>query len=119
MTNKINTADYTAEEIIQDLKENSIEKVLQKHNLTFKELIHIQKNKALTTDNKPRYITRNKKNNTYKITKVMDKKTHHYGTYNSLQDAQTIVAELKKHYWNKDKLETIKKKHNIKEYNEK
>lgn len=116
----IKTEDYTAETIINDLKQYSIEEVLRKHSLTWKELIYIQSQKALYTPSSkknPSHISRTKRR-TYSVNKCMDKRTLNYGEYRTRREAEVIVRELKKVYWNKDKLESIKLEYGIREYNE-
>lgn len=116
----INTEQYTAETIINELKNKTIDDVLKKYNLTLQELFYIQSKKGLYTPSKkrkPTHITRTKRK-TYLITKTMDSKTRNYGEYKTRKEAETIVKELKKVYWNKDKLECIKSKCGISEYNE-
>lgn len=114
---KIDTENYNQEEIIQALKNKTITEVLKDYNLTWQELIYIQTQKSLNTNTKPTYITRTRKN-TYKVNKTIDKKMRNYGEYHNRTDAETIVKELKKHYWNKEQLPIIKKTHNIQEVGE-
>ena len=118
---KINSEDYNQEEIINDLKKHTIEEVCIKYGLSFRELVYVQEQKALYSYDEgsvPNFITETKQKN-YRVHKVMDKGIVDYGVYNTREDAEIIVEELKKVYWNKEKLEQIKLKHNILEYNEK
>ena len=111
---QIDTEKYNQEELINDLKNNTIETVLQKHNLTWRELIYIQTQKNLKEDRNIDNMTRTKKN-TYRVNKVIDKKIVNYGEYKTKEEAKTIVNEMRKHYWNKEQLPIIKQKHNIKD----
>ncbi len=108
----INTENYNQEHIIQDLKKHTIKEVLTKYNITWKELIHIQTHKSLTNNPKATYIHKTKKGK-YCVNKIIDGKQVYYGEYNTKKDAETIVDEMKKHYWNIERLEDIKKEHNI------
>lgn len=116
----INTEEYNAETIINELKTHKIEYVLSKYNLTWKELFYIQSKKGLYSPSKkrnPSHISKTKRNN-YLVSKTMDGKSIGYGEYKDRKDAKLIVEELKKVYWNKSKLEGIKLKYGICEYNE-
>ena len=119
MKRKINSEDYNQEELINDLKKHTIEWVCQKYQLTFGELVYVQEQKALYNydDDAPNFITRDKQGY-YRVSKIMDKKLVGYGVYSDEEDARLIVHELKKVYWNKEKLEMIKRENGIREYNE-
>ena len=114
---KINSENYQAETLINDLKNHSIEFVLNKYGLSWKELVYIQSQKPMYKDSKATHITRTKRGN-YLVNKTVDKKMVSYGEYRTRRDAEVIVGEMKKVYWNRSKLEGVKRRCGVKEFNE-
>lgn len=66
-----------------------------------------------STLKKPKYYQENP-NGTYTIRKYVKRNVVYYGSYDSKDDADKVVAELKKANWDKGKLESILSRLNIK-----
>lgn len=85
------------EEITEDLHNHSIEFVLSKYNLKWKDLVRIQyENHTLNDSGLPLYI-HNSKNNKYMIMK----NNIYYGLYSSLDEAIEMREKLILNNWKK------------------
>lgn len=62
----------------------------------------------------PKYYNYDKIWKRYRISKTINKKRVSYGTYETEEEAQMVVAELKKVDWDKSQLTDIKKRLGIK-----
>lgn len=89
------------EELQEDLQVLSIEDLVKKYNLSFKELFELSKQ----IDVKDKYVTLNAGN--YIISKSIDGKNEYFGSYRDKGEAIKVRDELIKCKWDKDKLPEI------------
>ena len=96
------------ETIRKQLKDGvSIDDVCRKHSLTFKQLLDILR----FYDNPVR--TRKHRKGWTHISQtpqgsfIITKDSTHYGTFNTLRDAQRVRDYFREHGWNKNKLDKI------------
>jgi len=93
------------EQLLEDLKTQPLEKVLEDYDITFKELFQLQRNRNYHTK-ETSHITRTK-SRTYSINKTINGKSYHYGSYHDKKEAEKIVVALEKKGWDINKLPEI------------
>lgn len=106
------------DQLAKDLRELSLDEVLEKHGITLKELFTIQSGVVMNRSTKTRreestYI-RQTKQGRYVISKTVNNQNVYYGTYMDKKEAEAIVEELKKCFWDKKQLPRILTELNIK-----
>ena len=102
-------------EISKDLKNESIEDICTKYNITFKELVEqsMQNNLRVSGD-KSAYKFIYQKEHGYVIQKTIKTKYQYFGTYDSLEDARKVRDKLIDCNWEKSQLPLILKELGVK-----
>ena len=105
-------------EFQKDLRTLTLEEALTKHNLNLKDAFNIlhcnnyQLNRRVNR-NSHKHIIVNKDKTKFTIQKCVNGKNIHFGTYNSLKDAQTIRNHCIKYGWIQDNVNQYCHIHNI------
>ena len=95
-------SDNYLEEIKEDMKSLTLEEVMEKYGLSFKELFELTKQTG-----GGKYIRFNKKTKTYSVTKSVNGEYTYFGTYSDRDEAFKVRDELIKCKWDIDKLPEI------------
>lgn len=90
------------EELQEDLQILSIEDLVKKYNLSFKELFELSKQ----IDEEDKYITKNSCGS-YTVSKYVNGISEYYGSYTDKEEARKVRDELIKCKWDKEKLPEI------------
>lgn len=104
-------------ELLDDLKNQPLEKVLEKYNISLNELFQLQRNRNYH-DNKTSniYCT---SSNKYAISKTINGVNYHYGSYGDKKEAERIVEALIDCGWDINMLPMILERLNIQSKSEK
>ena len=95
-------------EISKDLKNESIEDICTKYNITFKELVEQSlQNNPRTNGDKNTYRFIYPRDNHYVIMKTIKREYRYFGTYSSLEDARKVRDKLIDCNWEKSQLSSI------------
>lgn len=99
------------DKLLKDLKNQPLEDVLEKYDISLSDLFRIQRNRKYHTG-EYKYITRTK-SKAYSINKTRDGENCYFGTYKDKKEAEAIVGELKKCGWDINQLPSILERLNI------
>lgn len=105
---------FDEEELKKDLKNLPLQDVVEKYNLSFKEIfsISLKYNKYNVKIKDDAYIYKTSGGN-WVIRKFVNGKMRYYGTYNLKKDASLVVEELRKVDWDENCLSDILEEFNI------
>ncbi|MBQ2653356.1 MAG: hypothetical protein IJF83_07365 [Methanobrevibacter sp.] len=99
------------EKLLEDLKNQPLDSVLEKYDISLSDLFRIQRNRKYHPG-EYKYITRTK-SKAYSIKKTINGENYYYGTYHDKKEAELVVDELKKCSWDINQLPSILERLNI------
>ena len=104
-------------ELLEDLKTQPLDSVLEKYDISLHELFQLQLNRNYH-NKESSHITRTKSRK-YAILKSVDGEQQYYGTYSDKKEAELIVEALIECGWDIDELPGILVRLNIQSKSEK